>query len=373
MIDETLGMHSNRPVADAPTSGDDDRPLIVLPRALSPVTRPTEAPSRAYVAIDGGATKTEAALVLPDGGCVFARTGPSNPEAYGRSEVTANLLGAIAEVTSSPMAQAAGVAVGGVFAGIAGVDTAAENEVLEDAIRSVTGDVPVLVMNDVVTAWATALRGEPGVVVISGTGSNCFGVGVDGSTWRAGGWGHILDDSGSGYMAGLDALRAIVHNRDGRGPATSLRAAALEHFGVESVIELSKAVYFRPLSKADIAGFAPEVARAAVEGDEVALRICEASAEALAAVVHAVLGRIKLAESGYSLGLVGGFVSSGSIQSRLLTERLPGARIVDLDAPALTGSFLLACKLGGQWPADPASSTQALSSRYAQWRATHSS
>ena len=355
--------------ADPGPSRDDDGPLIVLPLALSPATRPTDAPSRAYVAVDGGATKTEAAIILPDGRCMFARTGPSNPEAYGHAEVIANLLGAISSVLDSPDVTSSGVALGAVFAGIAGVDTAAENAALETAISNVTGDVPVIVMNDVVTAWATALLGEPGVVAISGTGSNCFGVGVDGSTWRSGGWGHILDDTGSGYMAGLDAIRAIIRERDGRGPATSLRAAALRHFGVSSVVELSKALYFRPFSKADIAGFAPNVAHAALAGDPIAHRICESSADALTAVVRAVLSRIELPGPTYSLGLVGGFVRPGSLVSQLLTDRLPGAEFVDRDAPALTGSYLLACKLGAQWPADAVASTEALSVEYADWRA----
>ena len=345
-------------------------PLIVLPETLSPARRPVEEPSRAYLAVDGGATKTEAALCFPDGECVFARTGPSNPEAYGSPEATANLLDAVETVLGSGAAHDSGLPLGGIFAGVAGVDTEGETATLEGAIKRVAGDVPVLVMNDVVAAWATALRCEPGVVVISGTGSNCFGVGVDGSTWRAGGWGHLLDDTGSGYLIGLDGLRAVVRERDGRGVATSLRPLALSHFGAACVVDLAKAVYHRPLSKADIAGFAPSVERAALEGDPVARSICESAAEDLAATVRAVLRRVRLDGPGYELGLVGGFVESGSLLARLLIEALPGARPVERHAPALSGSFLLACRLGGQWPQDPAAATDALSARYLAWRAT---
>ena len=60
-----------------------------------------------------------------------------------------------------------------------------------------------IVVNDVVAAWAAATGAGPGVAAISGTGSNVFGVGPDSRTWRAGGWGHLLGDEGSGYWLGV--------------------------------------------------------------------------------------------------------------------------------------------------------------------------
>ena len=76
-----------------------------------------------------------------------------------------------------------------------------------------------IVVNDVVGAWAAATGARPGVGAISGTGSNVFGVGPGGRAWRAGGWGHLLGDEGSGYWLGIavDPRRAARPRR--LGPA----------------------------------------------------------------------------------------------------------------------------------------------------------
>ena len=61
-------------------------------------------------------------------------------------------------------------------------------------------------------------RRRPGVGAISGTGSNVFGVGADGRAWRAGGWGHLLGDEGSGYWLGIESIRAALRDREAPGP-----------------------------------------------------------------------------------------------------------------------------------------------------------
>ena len=83
-----------------------------------------------------------------------------------------------------------------------------------------------IVVNDVVGAWVTATGVGPGIAVISGTGSNVFGVGPDGRAWRAGGWGHLLGDEGSGYWFGVQSIKAALADREASGPRTALSDAA---------------------------------------------------------------------------------------------------------------------------------------------------
>ena len=114
---------------------------------------------------------------------------------------------------------------------------------------------------------------NPGSALISGTGSNVFGVGGgEGDTppWRAGGWGHLLGDEGSGYWLGAQSIAAVLHDRDGSGPPTALSDASLRFFGAPSVETLAASVYTTPLTKSEVAAFAIETSRLAGEGDAVA-------------------------------------------------------------------------------------------------------
>ena len=82
-----------------------------------------------------------------------------------------------------------------------------------------------------------------GIVIVSGTGSIAYGRNEHGEASRAGGWGYVLGDEGSGYWIGRLALRAVVRHADGRGRVTSLTPRLLAHFGVERAAELIHKVY----------------------------------------------------------------------------------------------------------------------------------
>ena len=94
-----------------------------------------------------------------------------------------------------------------------------------------------------------------------------FGVGADGRAWRAGGWGHLLGDEGSGHWFGIESIKAALRDREDSGPATALSDAAVEFFAAPSVEALAARVYSQPLSKSEIAAFAIETARLAEQGD----------------------------------------------------------------------------------------------------------
>ena len=139
--------------------------------------------------------------------------GPSNQDAVGPQAA----VGALLQAADEAIAQA-GISskdLGSAVLAIAGTDTDA-------VVRHVRAARPEawVVVNDVVAAWATATAAGPGVAVISGTGSNVFGVGPDGRTWRSGGWGHILGDEGSGYWLGVESIRAALRDLDASGPPT---------------------------------------------------------------------------------------------------------------------------------------------------------
>src|SRR5947209_4590910 len=234
--------------------------LVDLPPEL---VEPASASGGRYLlGVDGGATKTLAAVLdVERRQLALGHAGPSNEDAVGAGPAVHALLTAADQAIAR-----AGIAAGELAAGVlavAGTDTRS----IERHVRAAR-DVPWLVVGDVLGAWATATDAGPGVGVISGTGSNVFGVGRDGHGWRAGGWGHLLGDEGSAYWLGLQSIAAAVRDRDGSGPATRLSDVAPGFFGLDSVEALVSWVYAKPLSKGEIAGLAVEAATMAHDGDE---------------------------------------------------------------------------------------------------------
>jgi N-acetylglucosamine kinase-like BadF-type ATPase len=101
-------------------------------------------------------------------------------------------------------------------------------------------------------------------------------------TARAGGWGYVLGDEGSGYWLGRNALRAVVRAADGRGQSTTLTAHVLAHYGAARPQELVRAIAGLGARPSAIARLASAVGAAAAEGDAVAGHMIAAAAQELA-------------------------------------------------------------------------------------------
>jgi N-acetylglucosamine kinase-like BadF-type ATPase len=349
---------------DAPMNRD---PLVQLPAALAPtptlapasVAEPTEdaigsggavrsgAPAgavRFIMGIDGGATKTLAAVLdLQTGELHLGHGGPSNQDAVGVHAATNALLQAADEALAGADTDRAGLH--SAVLAVAGTDTQAVQAQVHEHCP-----VEWIVVNDVVGAWATATEARPGVGVISGTGSNVFGVGPDARSWRAGGWGHVLGDEGSGYWFGLESLRAALSDRESSGPATALSDVAVEFFAAPSVEELAPLLYTKPLSKSEVAAFAVETARLAAAGDEVARAIYEDGARRLASQIAAVIARTGLSGD-FPVGLIGSAFKAGEVfvgpLKRAIHTVAPDARIAPVEMTPVGGSVLLAARAAG--------------------------
>jgi glucosamine kinase len=294
--------------------------------------------------IDGGATKTLAAVLdLQSGALHLGQGGPSNEDSVGTQAAVQALLQAADEATEK--AGIAGEQLDAAVIALAGTDTAAVAQHLH-AQRSEEW----IVVNDVVAAWATATDAQPGIGVISGTGSNVLGVGVDGRAWRAGGWGHLLGDEGSGYWLGIESIKAALRDREDSGPETALSEAAAEFFGVGNVESLAARVYSKPLSKSEIASFATETAKQAAHGDAVSRALYERGAQELGGQIAAVIRRTGL-EGPFPVGLIGSAFKAGAVfvepLTRAVHELAPEARVSVVDMAPVGGSLLLALRACG--------------------------
>jgi N-acetylglucosamine kinase-like BadF-type ATPase len=316
--------------------------LVQLPAALMKPAPGADA--RFIMGIDGGATKTLAAVLdLHTKALHFAHGGPSNEDAVGVKAAVNALLSVADEAI-----ERAGISrqdLARAVLAVAGTDT----DAITRHVRAARSE-DWIVVNDVVGAWATATGATPGVGAISGTGSNVFGVGPRGQAWRAGGWGHLLGDEGSGYWLGIQSIKAALRDRDGSGPATALSQAAVEFFAVESVEALAALVYSKPLTKGEIAAFAAYTAKVAEQGDAVARGLFERGAAELAEQIKVVIRHTGLedaaVEDGFPVGLIGSAFKAGAMFVDPLVaavhEAAPQARVSVVEMAPVGGSLLLA-------------------------------
>ena len=167
-----------------------------------------------------------------------------------------------------------------------------------------------------------ALRGTmdgPGIVVIAGTGSICFGKNVAGKTARSGGYGHLIDDGGSGYALGRDVLSSAVRVLDGRAEDSGILRAVCDYLGTgpEGIVPF---VYSPETDKAAIAGFARIALEQAGKEDPEALQILRSEAEELAGMVAAVQRKLNMPKC--RIALLGGLLTSQNPYRRMVAERL---------------------------------------------------
>jgi N-acetylmuramic acid 6-phosphate etherase len=178
---------------------------------------------------------------------------------------------------------------------------------LGDALLASLKAERVAVTSDAVLAHAGALNGEPGVVLIAGTGVAALAIDAAGGLRTADGWGPWLGDEGGGAWIGAAGLRAALRAHDGRGPSTTLLDAAYARFGAPQTWPAQLA------GAAAVASFAPDVL--AAEDDAAALTIVRAAAAALAATARAV--------GGGPVAMVGGLAGFQALRQQL--DAVPAA------------------------------------------------
>jgi len=150
----------------------------------------------------------------------------------------------------------------------------------------------LVVTHDAKIAWAGATEGEPGVVVIAGTGSIAYGENAHGETARAGGWGYIFGDEGGAFDIARQALRATLREYEGWGPRTALTPALMEITRAADANDALHRLYTAEWPRQRVAELAMTVDRIASEGDPVATDILRNAAQQLALLAASVRRRL---------------------------------------------------------------------------------
>lgn len=311
-----------------------------------------------FLGIEAGATRTVAIMADADGQRLRRATaGPANLKLLDDRALPAHFK-ALAKLFPKPTSLAIGMA---------GARTERDFARIRQAATRAWPNVPCYVTNDLETALAAApsarsrrreeadfgiQKGPPRhvggyetrVLILSGTGSCCFGVSEDGAKVKVGGWGHILGDKGSGYEIGLRGLKASVYYYDRDGVWSRLGQRLLRKLALNEPNELIPWVL--NASKADIAALAVEVFAAWHDKDPIASDIIEGAANRLAKDGAACAKR--LAKKGARVQ----FVLAGSVLlqqpkfakhvTRLLRKLRPNSIITPLEMESAWGAVVLA-------------------------------
>jgi glucosamine kinase len=285
------------------------------------------------VGLDIGGTGTRG--VAWSGGSETAEVtgGAGNPAGIGLEAARRTLSGVLAELVD-------GASVAALCAGAAGVDGAWAREQLSTLLSELVPGARVSVVNDGRLPLAAAGL-SAGVVLIAGTGSIAYGRAAGGEEARAGGWGHLLGDEGSGYGTVREAIRSMLYARDEARPLSPVHVALLEAAGCEDPLDLVHRFHERkePDRWAALSGVVFDAAGA----DPEAARIIEEGAAELAASAQRVRDRL-----GQTLPVVlaGGLLLGQPTLEAAVRRRLAGT-VIRLEARPVDGALRLARELAG--------------------------
>lgn len=287
--------------------------------------------------IDGGGTHTRLEL-RDEENRLLSRTefGPFNLNAIGEAAFRRLLRQVFA--ACGDMADCARLCVGG-----AGISNPAVGDILGQELERAGFSGMWKLCGDQEIALRGAMDG-PGIAVIAGTGSICFGKNQAGQTARSGGFGHLIDDGGSGYALGRDVLSTAVQALDGRCPDTAILERVYHRLGREDPGAIVSFVYDETTDKAAIARFSSIALALAEEGNPTAQAILNRGAGELCALAAAVQRRLGL--EGRPIALLGGLLSGENPYRRAVARKLAGLGTVIYPAhDALWGAAQMAWEL----------------------------
>ncbi len=300
------------------------------------------------LAIDGGNSKTDLALVRADGSLVSFVRGPlSSPQQLGLD----GALSVLTELLDDACRQAGVERTGRHIAEVAvvllaGLDLPSDEERFQDLADRRDWAARTIVGNDTFALLRAATERGWGVAVVCGAGINCVGVAPDGRHARFAALGTITGDWGGGIDIGLAALSAAARSKDGRGPLTSLEQAVAAHFGLATPLELAEALHLGSIPMHRLSELSP-IVLARADDDAVSGEIVDRIATEVVAFARTALTRLELTDQPVEVILGGGVLGSGN--GRLLAaieaglhEVGPEISVCVSTSPPIVGAALLA-------------------------------
>lgn len=299
-------------------------------------------PVKRVLAIDGGASKVDLALVDAEGKLLAAARRAGNYHfGLGRNGSLEALAAAIGR-----LGRTSDVAAIGVYC-LAGADIPIDDRRIAAELEAQRWTKRTIVRNDTFAVLRAGTDRKWGVAVVCGTGMNCAGVGPDGRSVRFPSFGELSGDRahGGGWL-GRAALGAAIRARDGRGPRTVLEQLVPAHFGMSRPTALMEAVYLGRLDYERLSEVAPLVMRAATSRDAVAQQLLGQMVDEIVVTANAAVRRLHLTQRDVHVVLGGGILRNAD---RTMIDRIasgiqaaaPDAVILRLEAPPVLGAALI--------------------------------
>ncbi|MGN6169757.1 MAG: N-acetylglucosamine kinase [Solirubrobacteraceae bacterium] len=300
------------------------------------------------LAVDGGAVKTDLALVDASGKVLaLARGSGSSPHFIGLDGCVTLLGGLLAEA----------VACAGLSATrrrpadtaklmIAGVDLPEERDALRLRVERLGWAERLAVDNDTLAVLRSGTDRGWGVAVVCGSGINCIGIAPDGRQVRFPSLGAISGDWGGGADVGLAALMAAARSADGRGARTVLETVVPARFKLKRPSDVAHAVHLRQIPSERLGELSRVVFKAADDGDPVAAGIVHRLADEVVSFVAAAVRRLDLLDDAPDVVLGGGLMRAASLEmietiESGVKEVARSAKVVAVKTGPVVGAALL--------------------------------
>jgi len=257
------------------------------------------------IGIDGGGTKTEAALANLTGKFLnLMKTGSSSSTNIGIKKTAENLAEVINKIKQNKKVDL-------IFLGLPGVEKIYKNkkeEIKREILKRLKDfDGKIIIDSDQIVAFRSGTDEKDGVVFISGTGCVCHG-------WRgnkevkASGWGWLADE-GSGFWVGQKGLQTVFKELDGRKPKTLITKLLFDEWGLKNQDDLLNKIYLN-YSVRQISLISKIVDKAADKGDKIAKSIMEEAVKELVMSATTVINKLNFQKQIFPMVLVGGMFDS---------------------------------------------------------------
>ena len=296
-----------------------------------------------YLGADLGATKTHTLIVDETGRAVgFGESGPGNHESVGYDGMFNSMKQGLEQALRTAGLTKADLAGAGF--GVAGYDWASEHEPTAAVIDKLDLKVPYKFVNDAVPGLVAGSEEGWGVVVVSGTGSNCRG--WDREHKREGrvtGHGVLMGEGAGGTELLHRGMQLVGYAWSKRGPATALADALVKHVGAKDLEDLMRGYttyeYFVG------AEAAPIVFRVAQEGDAVARELIHWGGCELGELANAIIRQLEFENLTFDVVMTGSMFEGGPMLIDPMRETIhklaPKARLVRLKVPPVIGAVIL--------------------------------
>ena len=294
-----------------------------------------------YCGWDGGGSKTEVSVTNQNGDIIAEATfGALNSNGTTIEIINETIEKAIAFMKSvmTDLNNCKALVIG--LAGISNKNTATT---VENSIRNFGYNGNLNLMGDHEIALAGAIK-KQGAILIAGTGSICLCRNETGEIFRCGGYGHIIDDEGSGYAIGRDIIKAVTKALDGRGEKTVLTELVYNYLKITDLNSLISWIYSESTSKKDIAALAPLLMDALNKGDLIAINIAQNASEELARLLISAFKKADISNG--EIALMGSifkyyeYIRAKTI--KFIEKELPDAQIIEPHLKASQGAAKLA-------------------------------